>query len=840
MRATFTRIGTRSGALLLLAAAGVATEAWLARSIFFPADGPRGPEFIFISASFATFLAGLAAALVGVVVVHLIVCAGERAHAHPPAPAAGNDVRYLAPLLLCWMGLVPLAGLWPGTARWLAPVIYLVVDARVWWWAVVGVWVLARIERRLRPDAPPPIRLAADWAAAHHRAATALLALVAAVWVVEATPRLRFSAVLNGDEPKYIRFDEGFYQGKGVEISTYTSLSDLPAGFRPHVWRNLELLAAAVPHDLADLASDAIAFAHHPGRRFNRSTYAGHWFIQGKNGGLYQVHTPGFSALIFPAYYLDRRFAASDPGYQGEFPARLFWSNLMLLAVYLVWAGLVFRFFRLAVGGAGAAWLAAAAVALSAPGTTYVFQFYPELAAGAVLLGLSSWLWFARRQTWQAVVGFGLLAGGLPWLHVRFLPAAAWLVAWAAFAWRREWRRIVALAGGFAAAVGAYSLYIFHISGSIVPTALYSGAGSEDIVSLPRMGVGLVAIFLDRDWGLFGPSPLYILALPGFWLLWRRNRALTLFVLGLIAVLIGPAASVSIAGAGTHLRFFVAAAPFFGLGVAEMLTRAAKSRVWQAAAGLLIILSLQNDWAYSEHLRKEMTLMRDWSVSGWKTLLLMPTIGAAGGRVSGITIGLAAIWIGALAALVIGVARGRGAGGWVDRLERRSLPMLASLAVVLVLLMGEAVSAATGAWWSDGYRMPSAEAAVEAALRVDALGHCGICATSATGVVGTADVIAALQVVTPIVALRSERLHAGPTYADWLAMPGLIRQWYVEANGYPPASADIGHYLYQWREEGADRDEIRRRILRAGRQDTAGGRQRAVAVGRGGYLPGRS
>jgi hypothetical protein len=46
-------------------------------------------------------------------------------------------------------------------------------------------------------------------------------------------------------------------------------------------------------------------------------------------------------------------------------------------------------------------------------------------------------------------------------------------------------------------------------------------------------------------------------------------------------------------------------------------------------------------------------------------------------------------------------------------------------------------------------------------------------------------------------------------------MPGQIRAWYLEATGHEPSPGDIGHHLYQWREEGVAPAEIRRRIFAA-------------------------
>jgi hypothetical protein len=49
-------------------------------------------------------------------------------------------------------------------------------------------------------------------------------------------------------------------------------------------------------------------------------------------------------------------------------------------------------------------------------------------------------------------------------------------------------------------------------------------------------------------------------------------------------------------------------------------------------------------------------------------------------------------------------------------------------------------------------------------------------------------------------------------------MPGLIRRWYREANGTEPAGEDVGHYLFQWREEQVRPEEIHRRIVDAARR----------------------
>ena len=68
----------------------------------------------------------------------------------------------------------------------------------------------------------------------------------------------------------------------------------------------------------------------------NRAQDAQAWIVRGRNGGYYQVHNPGLSALLFPAYFVDRHFIATGAEHQGVFPDCLRATNF---AVLLLWAG---------------------------------------------------------------------------------------------------------------------------------------------------------------------------------------------------------------------------------------------------------------------------------------------------------------------------------------------------------------------------------------------------------------------------------------------------------------------------------------------------------------------
>jgi hypothetical protein len=137
----------------------------------------------------------------------------------------------------------------------------------------------------------------------------------------------------------------------------------------------------------------------------------------------------------------------------------------------------------------------------------------------------------------------------------------------------------------------------------------------------------------------------------------------------------------------------------------------------------------------------------------------------------------------------------------------------AFVAVVLFVLLGTAGSAMTHEWSGPKYLMPPQVAAQRAAWMLDDVRDCTFCIWSPIGWISTRRMSAALTAINPMLATR--RPGEQPAYAEWLAMPGQIRAWYVEATGHEPSPSDIGHHMYQWREEGVAPAEIRRRIFSA-------------------------
>jgi len=231
------------------------------------------------------------------------------------------------------------------------------------------------------------------------------------------------------------------------------------------------------------------------------------------NGQANEPHGIGFPLLIAPAY------AVGGP-----------------LAVQLLMAAIAALAFSL--GGALARrvvpepWCSGATLAcgLSPPALAYATTVTPELTAGA-LLALASILALRLRDLPRIrwVAGAALAIAVLPWLGLAFaIPGA--VVALAMIRWLR--RRARGFAVLIAVEVLLFSAVMFvtindQLFGGFTPTVAdvpgrgIDDLGASDVVDrLPR----LVALWLDRAYGLLRWAPVFALAFFGVWLLWRSRR----------------------------------------------------------------------------------------------------------------------------------------------------------------------------------------------------------------------------------------------------------------------------------------------------------------------------
>ena len=231
-------------------------------------------------------------------------------------------------------------------------------------------------------------------------------------------------------------------------------------------------------------------------------------------GRLNEPHGLGFALLIGPAYAIG-----------GAKGVELFIAAIAALAFALA--------YRLALRVAPDPWALGSAVAigLSPPFLAYGSAVYPELAAGAALAAaaLLALRLHERIVRLDAFLCFALL-GAVPWLGTKFVPAGVVIGAVAVRSlWRAQHRTL---------AVGAVELSLFSIALYVAfnealyggPTPYAAGPPGEGATDADFPGgylqraYRLVALLLDREYGLLRWAPVFALAFAGLWWLWRSHR----------------------------------------------------------------------------------------------------------------------------------------------------------------------------------------------------------------------------------------------------------------------------------------------------------------------------
>lgn len=190
--------------------------------------------------------------------------------------------------------------------------------------------------------------------------------------------------------------------------------------------------------------------------------------------------------------------------------------------------------YRLALRVVPDPWAAAAALAvgLSPPLLAHSTAVLPEMPAAAALAGATLLALripdSPRRHTgWTAFVLLALL----PWLGLKYLAPAVPIAIYGYLAMRRARRPVLALT---CLEILGFSLALFVG----VNSGLYGGATpyAADATGASATGAGfplgyvarayrLVALFLDRDFGLLRWAPVFAFALWGAWLLLRESRS---------------------------------------------------------------------------------------------------------------------------------------------------------------------------------------------------------------------------------------------------------------------------------------------------------------------------
>jgi len=233
-----------------------------------------------------------------------------------------------------------------------------------------------------------------------------------------------------------------------------------------------------------------------------------------RDGRLYEIHGVGFALLIAPAYAI-----------AGAVGVELLLAALAALAVALA--------YRLAVRVVPDPWALGAALAagISTPFLAYGTAVYPELTAAAALAGAALLaLRLDESVSRRAAFGCFALLGLVPWLGTKFVPVAIVIGLYAARSIFRARRRTLAT-GSIELALFSVAFFVAineQLYGGPTPYAAEVPGETATDASFPggylERSYRLVALLIDRDYGLLRWAPVFALLLAGLWLLYRSRR----------------------------------------------------------------------------------------------------------------------------------------------------------------------------------------------------------------------------------------------------------------------------------------------------------------------------
>ena len=591
---------------------------------------------------------------VSIVGLYVAVVRGVRRR-DPEHVREAQEGRWLAPLTALGavvIGILPAA---PGMGEYVAFTGYFFYDLRWWWLGVLALLVLIRIERLVGRPIEGRFAWFGRWSPQARLLLLDAVLFVAVTGGVGATTRyLRFDPGLIGDEPNTCGYCEVWYQGRGFEVSSRKPFRDLPLDGESGVLGNVVLFGRAVREETASLVQDVSAFVADPaGFQWNRARRL-EGFVEGKRGGFYQIYLPGFSAFLFPGYFVDRHVLALRPTQQGEFPAELVITNFAVLFLFGLCGVALFRLLRHALGSDALAFVWAAVGILTLPTAAFAFQFYPELAALLLTILVTTYVWFhAQHSGALMAAAAGAATAGLIWLHPRFLPLSMCLALPAILRTSTRRSRLA-----FLAAAGFVYLtemaFAYRVTGSWVPTALWDAPGGERTLSPGAVPIGLLGYALHRTWGMAAHTPLLLAALPGLAILARLSFARAIFLAVACLALAAPAAAHTLNAAGTTPgRLIVAIVPLLIWPVAVAVRRFWSSAAVRALTIVAVVVSLESAITYDWNHIKTMGTMRSAGLSGWRMNLAFPVVAGGGWSDSGLNVLLLLLILSALGVATI-------------------------------------------------------------------------------------------------------------------------------------------------------------------------------------------
>lgn len=383
------------------------------------------------------------------------------------------------------------------------------------------------------------------------------LALTVVLFVWTLTTHGKFS--ISGDEPHYLMIAESLLTDRDLDLANNYERRDGEWFSRP----------------------DIEAFPHARPMR---------------TGALWSVHDIGVPVAMLPVYAIATRAAARVPDSvltrvrqtHGLFAYSL--MNIALAGLTACGAVLMANALR-RLAPAGAPALVALFLALSPPVLSHAFLIFPEIFAFTAVCAVV-WLLCLRDEevSSRRVVVMLAVLGLLPWFHRKysfFALALLFLIVRRHRGWlkRTAFRTRVALAAVFVLPQIALHVWTFWAWGR--------WGGPQMLNSLPFTAAGFqtgaLGLLLDREYGLFGYGPIYLIVPACLALFWKQSWDLLVPVASLYLPM---AAFVEWRGGfSPAARYLVPLTPLLAIPVARALERRSVRRWIVPIAALQIGIS---------------------------------------------------------------------------------------------------------------------------------------------------------------------------------------------------------------------------------------------------------
>lgn len=275
------------------------------------------------------------------------------------------------------------------------------------------------------------------------------------------------------------------------------------------------------------------------------------FFYRGKigphlaEGSEYSIHGVGLPILLVPGYGLG--------GLTGVV------ISLALLGALIV--GALFEATRRATESSEIALMTSTLFALTSPTLFLSIAAYPELPAAVIVMVTFLRLQRGVEHSLDGAI-LPLLAGSLPFFHMKFIPLM--FVLWAALWLRLRSRR--GLVVGILCSCLAIVTFFYVTTGSVDPTASY-GRQRVFVSSIPT---GLAGLLFDQEFGLLIMAPFYLIGITGMVAMIRRAPFLGLSAAAVLAAVALPGAAHPLWSGGNSppARFLFPALPLVALAAA--------------------------------------------------------------------------------------------------------------------------------------------------------------------------------------------------------------------------------------------------------------------------------